>query len=116
MRFADFMARVRYWDNRTAKWMIRHFYLLFFEVILVFIFVGLFAIVVQVIEVGSEIKNIPLERLFFLETVVSILIAVLVLLNSFWMLYIFNELIRTRSSLKEIGFLLTRRGRPDNNS
>jgi hypothetical protein len=106
------MARVRYWDNRMAKWMIRHFYLLFFEIFLVFVFVGLFVITIQVIDVHAEMKNIPSERLLFLETVVCILITLLLLLNSFWMLYIFNEMIRTRSTLKEISFNLTRR-RPE---
>jgi len=112
MRFIDFMARVRYWDNRMAKWMIRHFYLLFFEIILVLVFVGLFVITIHVIDVNSAIQNQPLERLLFLGTVVSILITLLLLLNSFWMLYIFNEMIRTRSTLKEISFNLTRR-RPE---
>ncbi len=112
MRFGDFMARVRYWDNRMAKWMIRHFYILFFEIILVLLFIGLFVITIQVINLSLEITQKPLERLFLLDTVISILIGFLVLLNSFWMLFIFNEIIRTRSTLKEISFNLTRR-RPE---
>ena len=112
MRFIDFMARVRYWDNRMAKWMIRHFYLLFFEIILVLAFVGLFVITIQAIDVHAEMNNTPSERLLFLETVIFILISLLLLFNSFWMLYIFNEMIRMRSTLKEISFNLTRR-RPE---
>ena len=107
------MAKVRYWDNRAAKWMIRHFYLLFFEVFLVFIFVGLFVITIKIIDVSADIKGGIVERLLFWQTATTILITVLFLLNSFWMLYIFNEIIRTRSTLKEISFNLTKR-RPEN--
>ena len=42
MSFNDFMNKVRQWDNRTAQWIIRHFYILFFEMILVAIFIGVF--------------------------------------------------------------------------
>ena len=109
MGFNDFMGKVRYWDNKMAKWMIRHFYILFFEVFLVVIFVGLFVITIKVLDVGSYVTNSVIERLLLLLSFNAILITVLLLLGSFWMLYIFNELIRTRSTLKEISFNLTKR-------
>ena len=109
MSFSDFMAKVRYWDNKMAKWMIRHFYLLFFEVFLVFVFVGLFIITIKTLDVSTEINRGVIERLLLFQSFNAILITVLILLNSFWMLYIFNEIIRTRSTLKEISFNLTKR-------
>ena len=109
MLFNDLMAKVRYWDNRMAKWMIRHFYLLFFEIFLVFIFVGLFVITLKIIDASALISKNMIERLLLLQSIISVIVTLLLLLNSFWMLYIFNEIIRTRSTLKEINFNLTKR-------
>lgn len=92
--------------------MIRHFYILFFEVILVLIFVGLFVITIKVIDASAIVNNDIIQRLLLFQAFNAILITVLLLLNSFWMLYIFNELIRTRSTLKEISFHLSKR-KPD---
>src|SRR3989338_8816321 len=102
MAFNEFMARVRYWDNRTAKWMIRHFYLLFFEAVLVYIFVGIFVLTIKTIDASTAVGNSVLEKLLLTQSFGVILIAFLLLLNSFWMLYIFNEILRTRSILKDI--------------
>lgn len=112
MLFNEFMAKVRYWDNHMAKWMIRHFYLLFFEIFLVVIFVGLFIVTIKIIDVSTEVRDGVVERLLLFQSFDTILITLLMLLNSFWMLYIFNEIIRTRSALKEINFNLTKR-KPD---
>ena len=109
MFFNNLMAKVRYWDNRMAKWMIRHFYILFFEVFLVFIFVGLFVVTIKVLDASTDVKDGVIEKLLLSQSFTGILITVLLLLNSFWMLYIFNEIIRTRSTLKEIGFHLSKR-------
>jgi len=109
MLFNDLMAKIRYWDNQMAKWMIRHFYILFFEVFLVFVFVGLFVITLKVIDVTTEVQQGVIERLLLFQSFNSILITLLLLLNCFWMFYIFNEIIRTRSTLKEINFNLLKR-------
>ena len=109
MSFTDFMMKVRYWDNKIAKWMIRHFYLLFFEVFLVLIFVGLFVITIKTIDISPEIGHGVVERILLFQTFNAIFITLLLLLNSFWMLYIFNEIIRTKSILKEMNFNLSKR-------
>ena len=112
MLFNDLMAKVRYWDNKMAKWMIRHFYILFFEVFLVLVFVGAFVITIKVLDTSAEVRNNTIEKFLMFQSLNAILITVLLLLNSFWMLYIFNEIIRTRSTLKEISFHLSKR-KPD---
>ena len=109
MFFSNVMAKIRYWDNKMAKWMIRHFYLLFFEIFLVLIFVGLFVITIKVLDASTEVNNNTIEKLLLSQSFTTILITLLLLLNSFWMLYIFNEIIRTRSTLKEISFFLSKR-------
>jgi len=112
MRFGEFMAKVREWDNRSAKWMMRHFYILFFEAFLVAIFVGLFMNTLQVINISDNIsRHNVTERLLLSQSVNSLIIVLLLLLNSFWMLYMFNSMIRFRSLLKEINFNLRKNAR-----
>ncbi len=110
MPFNDMMNKVRQWDNRAAQWMIRHFYILFFEIILVVIFIGVFVNALKVIDVAIDIhKNDLIERLLLVQSVNTLLIAVLLLFNSFWLLYIFCGLLRIRNLLKNIDFSLSRR-------
>lgn len=110
MGLNDFMAKVRYWDNRSAKWMMRHFYILFFEVFLVSIFVWCFINNLKLIDVSSSVSQSNLmERLLLTQTINGVITLVLLLLNSFWMLFIFGNIIRFRSLLKEISFHLSKR-------
>ena len=105
MAFSDVMNKVRYWDNRSAKWMMRHFYILFFEFVLVAIFLVFFANVLHVINLGADVeKNNNIEQLLLIQSVNGLIIVILLLLNSFWMLYMFSSIIRFRSILKEISF------------
>ena len=110
MAFSDFMAKVREWDNRSAKWIMRHFYILFFEIFLVLIFLGLFINTIQVINISDSVSpNDISERLLLSQSVNGLIIVLLLLLNSFWMLYMFNSIIRFRSLLKEINYNLRKR-------
>ena len=111
MGFNDFMNRVRQWDNRTSQWIIRHFYILFFEAILVAIFVGVFVNTLKIIDVNMDLhKDSVIERLLMAQSVNTLLIVILLLFNSFWMLYIFSSLLKLRSLLRNIDFNLSRRG------
>ena len=104
------MNKVRQWDNRTAQWVVRHFYILFFEIILVAIFIGMFANAIKLIDIGMDIhKNDIIERLLLNQSVNTLLITVLLLFNSFWLLYIFSGMLRLRNLLKNIDFNLSRR-------
>lgn len=110
MSFNEFMTKVRYWDNRLAKWITRHFYILFFEVFLVVIFLGLFVLFLKVIDASIiASRGSLIERLLLLQTWGSLLILLLLLLNSFWMLYVFNGVIRIKSLLREMNFTLSKR-------
>ncbi len=110
MNFNDFMAKVRYWDNRSAKWIIRHFYILFFEIFLVCIFLVFFGNTLQVINISDAVskKNI-VERLLLTNSINTLIIVLLLLLNSFWMLYMFNSILRFRTILKEINYNLSKK-------
>ena len=116
MGFNDFMNKIRQWDNRSAQFIIRHFYILFFEIILVIIFVATFINALKIIDVSIDVqKSNILERLLMAQTTNTLLIVILLLFNSFWLLYIFNSLLRLRSILKNIDFNLSpRRNEPRN--
>lgn len=110
MSFNDIMNTVRQWDNRTSQWIIRHFYILFFEAILVIIFVAVFINSLKIIDFSVDIsKSNLVERLMLAQSINTLLIVVLLLFNSFWMLYIFSSLLKLRSILKNIDFNLSRR-------
>lgn len=110
MGFNDIMLKLRQWDNRSAQWFTRHFYLLFFEFLLVFVFVLFFINTIDVINVGWDIKkNSVLEQLLLAQSFNTLIIVFLMLLNSFWMLYIFNSLIRLRAILKNVDYNLSKR-------
>ena len=110
MGLNDFMNKVRQWDNRSAQWIVRHFYILFFEFILVIIFVATFINSLKIFDVSIDVqKNNILEKLLMAQTVNTLLIVILLLFNSFWILYIFNSLLRLRGLLKNIDFNLSHR-------
>lgn len=110
MSFNDFMNKIRQWDNRSAQWMMRHFYMLFFEFILVGVFVFFFMNTFKVIDASDHVsRNNTGEVLLLAQTINTSLIVVLLLFNSFWMLYIFNSILRLRGVLKNIDYNLSRR-------
>lgn len=105
MAYSDFMKKVRYWDNRTAGWILRHFYLLFFQIVLVIIFIGWFINTIRVIDISFEVNgNNILERLLLTQSINTAAIVLLIILNSFWLLYLFSGIQRLRGILKDISY------------
>ncbi len=110
MGFNDMMNRVRQWDNRSAQWMMKHFYMLFFEIILVGVFVFFFMNTFKVVDASGNISRYDVAgNLLLAQTINTSLIVILLLFNSFWMLYIFNSILRLRGVLKNIDYNLSRR-------
>ena len=110
MNFNEFMAKVRYWDNQSVKWMMRHFYILFFEIVLVVIFLGLYVSALKAIDLSVRVsKDNVIENLVLTQTISLLILVFLLLMNSFWMLYIFNGITRIRTTLRDISFNLNRR-------
>ncbi len=115
MSFNDLMNTVRHLDNRIAKWMIRHFYILFFEIFLVFVFLLFFVNMLKVIDIYSiAIRGNLIDRLLAIQTAQTTLILLLLLLNSFWMLFMFNAIIRIRFSVRDLNYHLSRRKEAQN--
>ena len=110
MSFQDFMTKVRYWDNRFAKWMLGHFYTIFFEFVLVMVFLIFFINIFKTIDLSTQVEpgNVT-GQLLLQQSIHSLLIIFLLVMNSFWMLFIFNGMNRLRIILKDISFHLMRR-------
>lgn len=110
MGFNDMMNKVRQWDNHTSQWITRHFYLLFFEAILAAIFVAMIVNALKLIDASVDMHNPSvLEKLLMAQSVNTLLVVILLLFNSFWMLYIFSSMLKMRSTLRNIDFNLSRR-------
>ena len=110
MTFQGIMNKVRQFDNFCASWMMRHFYIIFFELILVVIFALFFYMNIATIVLPAELNTTNnIEHLLLQQVTNTRFILVLLLLNSFWMLYIFNGMNRLRGILKDISFNLNRR-------
>jgi len=110
MSFNAFMNTVRQWDNKSNQWFIRHFYVLFFEIILVVAFVFFFGMTINTINAAADAPRAAvLERLIVQQNAISLLIVFLLLLNSFWMLFMFSGMLKIRTVLKNMDFNLSRR-------
>jgi hypothetical protein len=111
MNYQDFMSTLRKWDKNSSQWFMRHFYLLFFEIILVIVFVLFFINTINVLNAGADLRSFStLEQLVYNQNIVGLLILFLLLLNSFWMLFMFSGILRLRNLLRNIDFNLSRRG------
>ncbi len=105
MSYNDFMNKVRYWDNLVSKWLMRHIYFIFFEIILVLVFHQWFIYIFKVIDSVSQAQNGTLiERIIGIQSVYMALITLLMVLNSFWMLYMFGSVQRLRGLLKDMNY------------
>lgn len=109
MPLNGFMSKVRYWDNLAAKWILRHFYFIFFQIALFIIFFFWFVNMFNVIDSSFQTpKTTLMERLLAAQSINITIIALLILLNSFWVLYIFSSIQRASGFLKDITYHLSR--------
>lgn len=107
--FREFMNKIRYWDNMTSKWMMRHFYFMFFQLVLVLVFFVWFFNAMQVIHFNFEMKPTTIEeRIMFPLTINTSVLVFVVILNSFWLLYLFNTMQRMTTLLRDISHHISR--------
>ena len=109
MSYKDFLTKIRYWDNLTAKWLMRHFYFMFFQIVLFVVFLFWFVNMFHVIDASYQMAEAPpVDRAITTQSVNETIIVLLLLLNSFWMLYIFNGIQRITNVLKDISYNINR--------
>ena len=113
MGIPDIMNKIRQLDHLFARWLLRHFYFLFFQIVLIGIFFFFLILTFKTIDVAETIiAPYSVERMLFHHSIQMLVVILLLLLNSFWMLYMFNGLERIRGLLKDINFNLIRRRNP----
>lgn len=106
----DIMNKIRQLDHIFARWLLRHFYFIFFQVVLIGLFFFFLLLTFKTIDVADTITSpYSVERMLFHQNIQMLVVILLLLLNSFWMLYMFNGLERIRGLLKDINFNLIRR-------
>lgn len=108
MPIQDFMNKVRYWDNMAAKWLMRHFYFIFFQIVLFIIFLFWFVNMFNVIDISHIPTNSNVERILATQSVNITILVFLLLVNSFWLLYMFSGIQRMTNLLKDISFHISR--------
>ena len=105
MSYRDFMNRVRYWDNRTSKWMMKHFYFMFFQIILFFVFIIWFINTMNSINANIRAsESVAVEQILVVQSNSFSIIVLLMILNSFWLLYTFKSIQRLATLLKDISY------------
>lgn len=109
MPLENVMSKIRQWDNFVARWMLRHFYIIFFEFVLVIVFFFFIFNTFRTIDMSANVsdKNLT-EQLLYQQSINQLIIILLMLLNSFWMLFVFDGINRLRVILRDIGFHLSR--------
>ena len=109
MGFNDFMNKVRYYDNMVARWLMRHFYFMFFQVILAIVFAMWFGNLLKVIDLAHyQADQSLVEQILMTQSINTTIVVILLILNSFWMLYIFNGMQRLSNLLKEVSYNINR--------
>ena len=110
MSYKEFMNKIRTADNMVAKWLMRHFYFTFFQIVLIIIFVFWFINLLDVIDISMQTQkqSSVLEHILASQSINLTLITVLVILNSFWLLFTFNSLQRMITILKDMNYHLSR--------
>lgn len=109
MPFNEFMNKVRHLDNSLAKKIERLLYIPFL-CFLVGIIVATFVNSLKIIDISTSTpKSSLIEQILLTQTFNTLLIVILLIFNSFIVLYIFNNILRIRNVLKNIDFNLSHR-------
>ena len=110
MPYKDFITKIRYWDNLTAKWLMRHFYFTFFQIILMVIFFVWFMNMFNVIDSSYELpeNGTPIQHILAAQSVNMTIVVLLLILNSFWTLFIFGAIQRIGNLLRDVTYHLSR--------
>ncbi|MFT5386973.1 MAG: hypothetical protein ACI9F2_001184 [Lysobacterales bacterium] len=109
MASSSFISKIRHFDNVTAKWLMRHFYFIFFQIILVILFLFWFTNLFSIIDFNIGVPNKTFTDTILTNQATTLSVMVfLMLLNSFWMLYMFNCIIRIMHTQKDMSYTLSR--------
>lgn len=109
MSYQNFMNKIRQIDNLTARWLMRHFYFTFFQFVLIVVFLFWFVNMFNVIDISLQAsKSNLLEQILANQSINLTITVFLMILNSFWLLFIFNAIQRMRTILRDISYNISR--------
>lgn len=114
LSFNEFTNKLRQWDNRSNQWFSKNFSILIFELVLAVIFFFFINTMMDVFTISAHVqRSDTIEQILLSQAGFMMLIVLLLIFNSFLMLYLFNNTLRIRGVLKNLDYTLTRR-RNDN--
>ncbi|MDE2221879.1 MAG: hypothetical protein KGK03_02290 [Candidatus Omnitrophica bacterium] len=106
----ELLSKIRQWDNRAGQWMGRHFYIIFFQVILIIIFILGFGIGLKTIYSSFDVpKNDVIAQLLLIQSYAMILTVMLLILIALGVLNLISHNSRIRSAIRNIEFNLSKR-------
>ncbi len=112
MSINDILSKLKYWDSVMLKWLMRSFYLTFFQIIfqiiLVVTFFFWFINTLSVIDESSQQTSTLTERILVTQNTNINILVFLAILNSFWLLFMLNIMQSVKSLLKDITFNTSR--------
>ena len=110
MSFQDFTSKLRQWDNRSNQWFSKNFSILLFELVLAVIFFFFINTMMDVFTISSQVhRSNIVEQILLSQAGFMMLIVLLLIFNSFLMLYLFNNMLKIRGVLKNLDYSLSRR-------
>ena len=113
LSFNELANRLRQWDNRSNQWFSKNFSILFFEIILAAIFFFFINTMMDIFAISARVnRSNVMEQILLSQSGFMMIIILLLIFNSFLMLYLFSNMLRMRGILKNMDYTLSRR-RPD---
>jgi hypothetical protein len=110
LSFNDFTSKLRQWDNRSNQWFSKNFSILLFELILAVIFFFFINTMMDVFTLSSQVhRENMVEQILLSQSGFMMLIVLLLIFNSFLMLYLFNNMLKIRGVLKNLDYTMSRR-------
>jgi hypothetical protein len=110
MSFNELTNRLRQWDNRSNQWFSKNFSILFFELVLAGVFFFFINNMMDVFTISAQVnRSNVMEQIMLSQAGFMMLIVLLLIFNSFLMLYLFSNMLRMRGILKNIDYSLSRR-------
>ncbi len=106
----DLSNTIRQWDNRSNQWFSKNFSILIFELVLAVIFFFFLNHMMDIFTLSAQVKRSNLtEQILLSQAGLMLLVVLLLIFNSFLMLYIFSNMLRMRNILKNLDYNMSRR-------
>ncbi|MBF0331433.1 MAG: hypothetical protein HQL17_05805 [Candidatus Omnitrophica bacterium] len=102
--------KIRQWDNRSNQWFTKNFSILIFELVLAVIFFFFLNHMMDIFTLSAQVRRSNLtEQILLSQAGLMLLVVLLLIFNSFLMLYVFNNMLRMRNILKNLDYNMSRR-------